>query len=55
MQCKNGALTELILNLNELTLSFIIDSVVHDYGNAFDVDEAVVDMLGTNDLILLLK
>ena len=56
VECKNGTIIEMILDMNKLTLGFIIDGV--DYGKAFDVDKgkyrAAVFMVQKSDSITLL-
>ena len=56
VKCKNGTIIEMILNLNELTLSYKIDG--KSYGKAFDVEKhgyrAAVYMMEINDSITLL-
>ena len=56
-RCRKGIVIEMILNLDELVLSFKIDG--EDYGKAFDVEgckyRAAVYMLEKNDSITLLR
>ena len=56
VECKNGTIIEMILDMNKLTLGFIIDDV--DYGKAFDVDKgkyrAAVCMIKSSDSITLI-
>ena len=57
VKCKNGTIVEMLLDMNELTLSYKIND--KDYGKAFDVEKckyrAAVYMLTENDAITLLK
>ena len=56
-QCKNGTIIEMILDLNDLTLRYIMDGV--DYGKAFDVERceyrAAVYLMADGDSITLLE
>ena len=56
-ECTNGTIIEMILDMNELTLSYKIDN--KDYGKAFDVGKckyrAAVYMLLENNSITLLE
>ena len=57
VQCVNGTMIEMILDMDELALSFAIDN--KDYGKALNVEEAkyraAVCMLQPNDSITLLE
>ena len=56
-KCKTGSIVEMILDLNELTLRFIIDGI--DYGKAFDIEKckyrAAVYLVGQGDAVTIIE